>query len=95
MNRTKRLPNLLSLKETMRKNTLLLKTVFLLTVTLWSAKCEQTDDTLHKTVETENGAVRGKVLTTLIENKEYYAFKGIPYAKPPIGDLRFKVMKSQ
>lgn len=42
-------------------------------------------------VRTESGLVRGEKLLTLYENKEYYAFKGIPYAAPPINELRFKV----
>ncbi|KAI8422376.1 hypothetical protein MSG28_006236 [Choristoneura fumiferana] len=39
-------------------------------------------------VKTEQGLLEG----TVCENAEgsYTAFKGIPYAKPPIGNLRFK-----
>lgn len=44
-----------------------------------------------KVIRTDNGLVRGLRETTLFKNQEYYAFKGIPFAKPPIGDLRFKV----
>ncbi|XP_060523457.1 juvenile hormone esterase-like [Cylas formicarius] len=40
-------------------------------------------------VDTENGKVRGKTLTSP-SNKTFYAFQGIPYAVPPIGDLRFQ-----
>ncbi|KAJ2949822.1 hypothetical protein O0L34_g11137 [Tuta absoluta] len=39
-------------------------------------------------VVTEQGALKGAVCEN-IETK-YIAFKGIPYAKPPIGELRFK-----
>lgn len=49
-------------------------------------------DTAFKVVHTESGAVRGKAQTTLWHNQIYYSFKGIPYAEPPIGDLRFKVI---
>lgn len=45
-------------------------------------------------VETKNGHVRGEQLTTLFNKKVYRSFKGIPFAKPPINDLRFKVMYS-
>nr|AII21985.1 odorant degrading enzyme CXE11 [Sesamia inferens] len=39
-------------------------------------------------VETEQGKIRGEVLKTS-EDFEYCIFKGIPYAKPPVGELRF------
>ena len=43
--------------------------------------------------ETEYGKVKGiKKLSEL--NESYLSFTGIPYATPPIGNLRFKV-KSQ
>ncbi|XP_044270259.1 venom carboxylesterase-6-like [Tribolium madens] len=36
-----------------------------------------------------NGPIRGKEATT-IKNTHYYAFEKIPYAMPPLGQLRFK-----
>ncbi|XP_030764556.1 venom carboxylesterase-6-like [Sitophilus oryzae] len=36
-----------------------------------------------------DGSVRGIVNQTVSENVTYYAYRGIPYAQPPIGDLRF------
>nr|WAU86697.1 carboxylesterase [Bradysia odoriphaga] len=43
------------------------------------------------TVATHSGLVQGVSLRTLEENKEYIAYRGIPYAEPPVGDLRFRV----
>lgn len=48
-------------------------------------------DTEYKTIETNDGKVRGVRKTTLIKEIDFYAFKGIPYAKSPTGELRFKV----
>lgn len=42
-------------------------------------------------VETKVGKLRGKRSYSSFSNKTYYSFVGIPYAKPPVGDLRFKV----
>lgn len=42
-------------------------------------------------IETESGFVRGKQNRTLYGKKPFYSFRGIPYAKPPVGNLRFKV----
>lgn len=36
------------------------------------------------------GRVRGSVLRSRL-GELFYAFRGIRYAKPPVGDLRFKV----
>lgn len=44
-----------------------------------------------ETVSTYNGRLRGRLHRTFFDNKQYYAFKGIPYAKPPLQELRFKV----
>nr|AHJ81319.1 carboxylesterase [Locusta migratoria] len=41
------------------------------------------------TVTVRQGALRGRVATTHC-GKTYYSFQGIPYAKPPVGPLRFK-----
>lgn len=44
-----------------------------------------------KIIETTSGLIRGKSFSTLFQLNRYYAFKGIPYAEPPINNLRFKV----
>lgn len=42
-------------------------------------------------VKTDNGKVRGVAQTTFLNQKEYIAYRGIPYAEPPVGNLRYKV----
>lgn len=44
------------------------------------------------TLNVAQGSLRGKQTTTKSGFK-YNSFKGIPYAKPPIGRLRFKVSR--
>lgn len=52
---------------------------------------KQTTHTMEEPiVEIQNGPIRGVIKKT-VEGREYCAFLGIPYAKPPIGNLRFKV----
>lgn len=46
----------------------------------------------HKIVETNYGKVKGIMGKTFFKEKPFYAFKGIPFAKPPIGERRFKVI---
>lgn len=46
----------------------------------------------YKVINTNDGLVRGRRNVTVLKNIPYYSFKGIPYAKPPTGDLRFKVI---
>lgn len=50
-----------------------------------------TDETLmFPTVTTNNGPVIGRKRMS-VKDKEYYSFQGIPFAKPPVDELRFKV----
>lgn len=42
-------------------------------------------------VNTKSGPVEGVKEKTFLANQTYLSFKGIPYAKPPIGELRFRV----
>ena len=43
-------------------------------------------------VQTESGQVVGKI-ETLPMGRSVYAYLGIPYAEPPIGELRFAAPK--
>jgi hypothetical protein len=48
----------------------------------------------HKTVvDTENGPVWSDIVLTTKCGDKYLAFRGIPYAAPPIGSLRFQVSR--
>ncbi|XP_063218438.1 uncharacterized protein LOC134528616 [Bacillus rossius redtenbacheri] len=42
------------------------------------------------TLEVSQGRLRGKRVTSPTSGATYYSFQGIPYAKPPVGPLRFK-----
>lgn len=39
----------------------------------------------------QQGLLRGQERRTTLNKIKYYAFRGIPYGKPPVGSLRFKV----
>lgn len=45
-------------------------------------------------VSVEQGKLRGKTEEFYDGKGQYYAFLGIPYARPPVGQLRFKVSGS-
>jgi hypothetical protein len=66
----------------------ILSVLVLLTNTneLLSAQAEVKD----VTVLTAQGLLRGLQIES-VRNQQVFAFLGIPYARPPVGDLRFKV----
>ncbi|XP_066289221.1 putative inactive carboxylesterase 4 [Branchiostoma lanceolatum] len=52
------------------------------------------DSEEHPVVTTVSGKVRGTVqYTNDLPDRPVYTFKGIPYAAPPVGDLRFRAPK--
>lgn len=42
-------------------------------------------------IETNSGPVRGIKRTTILGD-DYLSFQSIPYAEPPVGSLRFRVI---
>lgn len=56
-----------------------------------SRKVEPTGSMDEITVETRAGKVRGKKDNSESVGLEFFSFKGIPYARPPLGKLRFRV----
>jgi hypothetical protein len=44
-------------------------------------------------VKVQQGLLQGKLLTSARSKNKFIGFLGIPYAKPPVGDLKFKVMQ--
>ncbi|XP_045467758.1 juvenile hormone esterase-like [Harmonia axyridis] len=55
-----------------------------------SVNCVIDEENKNNTVETTYGKIRGSFETTDTEGKGFYAFQSIPFAKPPVGELRFK-----
>lgn len=41
-------------------------------------------------VQISSGLIKGIKMASFWTNQTFYAFRGVPYAAPPIGDLRFK-----
>ncbi|XP_078608506.1 carboxylesterase 1D-like [Branchiostoma floridae x Branchiostoma japonicum] len=62
----------------------------LIALCLGAASSNLSDD-VSPVVTTASGKVRGTVqYTNDLPDKPVYTFKGIPYAAPPVGDLRFR-----
>lgn len=75
----------------MMQNEILLKNLFSLTLITFLYYREVTGNIENDVVvDTVNGKVRGSIDLS-ISGDEYFSFKGIPYAKPPVGELRFEV----
>lgn len=45
----------------------------------------------HPIVTVKQGKLKGAIVKNVLGGK-YIAFRGIPYAVPPVGNLRFKVL---
>lgn len=56
---------------------------------LWSYVQQYAETVTVQT--TMAGSFRGRQAFTMFDQRRYYAFKGLPYAEPPLGALRFKV----
>ncbi len=82
---------LIEMKKTFNKTSLLssLFSLLILVSLLLSAVTALAQDSggLPETIAIEGGKISGLALG---ENKDVRAFKGIPYAKPPVGTLRWK-----
>ncbi|XP_060801235.1 juvenile hormone esterase-like [Amyelois transitella] len=69
----------------------MLKFLFVLLVSVMALTyCSSTViDETNPIVTVKDGALKGST-NNLLDGGKYFSFKGIPYAEPPIGDLRFR-----
>ncbi|CAJ0965795.1 unnamed protein product [Ranitomeya imitator] len=63
---------------------LLLLTLLLTPLVLGSGQ-----EDVQPQVETQYGKLRGKILSVKETSKKVHGFYGVPFAKPPVGSLRF------
>lgn len=61
--------------------------VILLNIQYFSGYCDEVSDPV---VTIEQGSLKGKIQSG-VNGQKYYSYQGIPYAEPPIGELRFQV----
>lgn len=61
---------------------------------LFCCKCilsEDDGDEEEPIVTFKQGKMKGLVFDNVVTHEKFYAYMGIPFAAPPLGDLRFKV----
>lgn len=56
----------------------------------WAQEASNGTELPSPIVTIKQGTLKGVAAQTIF-GRNYYSFKGIRYAEPPIGDLRFKV----
>jgi hypothetical protein len=69
---------------------LLLSTALLFLFVASNPGTAQEEDADGPLIQVEQGALRG-IGGLSVRDREFLAFLGIPYAQPPVGELRFKV----
>lgn len=85
--------NLINIKPTPSASVVFIIICILTWIGCWcSINAHKKSSNEYKVVHTNYGYVRGKRMVTLFDNGQYFAYKGIPYAKPPIDELRFMVI---
>lgn len=67
-----------------------IKNIFVFTVCLVLSCYSSPSQKNNPKVKTPAGDFEGTLLTSRLE-KSIYSFRGIRYAEPPVGNLRFKV----
>nr|CAD7586932.1 unnamed protein product [Timema genevievae] len=81
--------NVISSKLIEPDNTIIMPSEKMTVIADGSEMVEELDDVETVVVQTDRGSLRGSSKISAVGNK-YYSFQGIPYAKPPLGNLRFK-----
>jgi hypothetical protein len=65
--------------------------VILVTVGAFSVLVSVAQTSEQAIVKVQQGLLKGKTLTSVRSKNKFFGFLGIPYAKPPVGALKFKV----